>query len=185
MRVAVLARPSPTELQMILSDLEMIEQLRISKFRFEQDRDRAAVGRALLLHMKATLFPNPVDSFSRTREGKPFVVVHASMSLTSEVSDLALHVNISHHGDWVVGVASDRLIGVDVMTIDDIGKSSLSDFFFDMNRCFTPREWSHIRRGNPLQEFFIRWCLKEAYIKATGIGLGQDLQVLPTVAPHI
>jgi hypothetical protein len=58
----------------------------------------------------------------------------------------------------------------------------LSEVGIDMRSCFTPLEWQHIRQASTddapqqLDRFFRHWTLKEAYIKAVGIGLGFDLQ---------
>lgn len=48
----------------------------------------------------------------------------------------------------------------------------VSQFFEDMESCFTPAEWSVIYRGrnesDKTKRFFVFWSLKESYIKAVG-----------------
>jgi 4'-phosphopantetheinyl transferase len=52
---------------------------------------------------------------------------------------------------------------------------SVSQFFDDMQSCFTPKEWSVIYRGrsdmDKVKRFFLFWSLKESYIKAVGFVL--------------
>lgn len=85
--------------------------------------------------------------------------------------------NISHHGRWVaMGYCTTRdSIGVDVMTYEE-PKRGRDVFFEAMRGCFTRREWAQI--GDSLERFYRFWALKESYLKATGVGLGFNLQRL-------
>ncbi len=102
------------------------------------------------------------------------------------------------HNSFLLGIYPYFLhVGVDVMDIKVTGRQTISEFFDIMTNCFTPFEWRTIRKPNlerdRLEQFFIHWCLKEAYIKAgtlpllllvicsfshweVGIGLGFELQ---------
>jgi 4'-phosphopantetheinyl transferase len=99
-----------------------------------------------------------------------------------------LNFNVSHQGDYVV-LASDpsaSQLGIDIMNVSEprrIG-SNLDDYFRMMNKQFSDGEWVQIRTyyDAPLSEKkqmsnFIRfWCLKEAYVKAIGVGIVIDLR---------
>jgi 4'-phosphopantetheinyl transferase len=77
--------------------------------------------------------------------------------------------NLSHHSEWVVlGSEPSQLIGVDVMDMQVPRRKEDADvikFFNDMNSCFTPYEWKHIKYTENLDlqvsQFFRNWTLKE------------------------
>ncbi|KAJ8909696.1 hypothetical protein NQ315_002736 [Exocentrus adspersus] len=93
-----------------------------------------------------------------------------------------LNFNVSHQGDYVVfaGECSDSVLGVDVMKLEYTGGKSLADFFRLMTKHFSPQEWSTIKgSGSEKQQiamFCRHWCLKESYVKATGVGITVNLQ---------
>ncbi|RAJ11149.1 phosphopantetheine--protein transferase-like protein [Chitinophaga skermanii] len=81
--------------------------------------------------------------------------------------------NISHAGDLVVLLVSDRKIGVDVEKISPI---ALDDF----EQVFTQQEWQII--GKDLNLFYRYWTIKEAVMKADGRGMHiplQSIHILP------
>ena len=89
------------------------------------------------------------------------------------------HYNLSHSGEYVMLGIADSAIGVDIQEIKGI-KSGLADRFFHTDE----KEYlDRIKRSNAkgidsdeyLQAFFRIWCLKESYVKYTGMGLGQGL----------
>jgi 4'-phosphopantetheinyl transferase len=88
-----------------------------------------------------------------------------------------LDAGLSHTEDvLVVGVARDRIVGVDV----EARERSLLDL---TGRICHPRELAELR-GLPPGERNARllrlWTLKEAYTKALGVGLAQDFTGLDT-----
>jgi 4'-phosphopantetheinyl transferase len=88
--------------------------------------------------------------------------------------------NVSHHHQLVVLAADWHvLVGVDVMNVE-LPRTSVVEYFDLMNNCFTVHEWQQIRAGvddrDRMRLFATFWTLKEALIKALGIGLGFDLQ---------
>ena len=170
--------------------LRVQERNRISRFRFRKDAKLALVGRLLLQHTACTALGLPFGAadFARTKENKPFLAHAKQCAPTTATSsgrvDLSTYnLNLSHHGAWAV-VASDHrsLVGVDVMTTHMPRASEQAEAFLrDFEQCLTRNEWAAVRACAPqgdaalLRAFFVFWTLKEAYIKAVGIGLGLDL----------
>ncbi len=157
--------------------------------RTNPDAKSALAGRLMMLLLAATELDIEVNRvrFDRTPERKPYLAIPCCHIFPH------FNFNLSHEGDWVV-LASEPidLVGIDVMKVGlrggdkDVGK-----FLHNMQNCFTKHEWTTIR-GIPcdddkkkritdtetLRRFFYYWTLKEAYIKAVGVGLELDLQRL-------
>ncbi|GMF11445.1 unnamed protein product [Phytophthora lilii] len=93
--------------------------------------------------------------------------------------------NVSHHGT-VVAIVSDAraLVGVDVVRLTDRPRrqTSVGEFFRAFAAHFHASEWEYIRGAASTEDedgqyarFYRLWSLKEAYIKAVGVGLGFSL----------
>jgi 4'-phosphopantetheinyl transferase len=132
------------------------ELARANRFVFERDRILYATAHAFL----RTLLPRYTDSeltFVETLKGKP------------ELADRAVRFNLSHtRGLVLAGITAAADLGVDVERMDARDLDGLA------RRVYTERERS-AWRGDP-QWFFDHWTLKEAYIKARGLGLSLGLQ---------
>uniref|UniRef100_A0A8C5PXR5 L-aminoadipate-semialdehyde dehydrogenase-phosphopantetheinyl transferase n=1 Tax=Leptobrachium leishanense TaxID=445787 RepID=A0A8C5PXR5_9ANUR len=153
------------------------EKQRIGQFVFTRDAKAAMVGRLLMRKLIAEKLQIPWDKISlqRTAKGKPF--------LTNDISSFCplFNFNVSHQGDYAVLAAEPELqVGIDIMKTDKPGSSSTDEFFRLMNRQFTEKEWSAIKRmrgdWSQLDMFYRHWALKESFIKAIGVGLGFNLQ---------
>ena len=171
------------EFDLLLSRLPTVEQDRIRRFRRgpeivghrNPDAKRSLIGQTMLRRHASTTLGIPFDAvpLQRTKEGKPYIPMSVARGYNA---------NVSHAGDLVVfaSEASD-MIGVDVMPVELVPASStdVEEFFGSMRGQFTSSEWGLIRSdSDPLRRFYIHWTLKEAYIKAIGIGLGLDLQTI-------
>jgi 4'-phosphopantetheinyl transferase len=136
------------------------------RYRIEEDRKRSLVGRLLLRFSCATHLKIPLEQvrFVRTPENKPICL---DLQTTGQV-------NISHHGSFVVCALEPNVaqVGVDVMRFDR--HADPDKLFYSFRHYFTPREWVEI--GASTELFYERWSLKEALVKAMGIGLGFDLR---------
>lgn len=92
--------------------------------------------------------------------------------------------NVSHHGNMVVIVSDpERIIGVDVMDANERPRQSTNaaSFFANFEDHFTTKEWQQIRaprwtERQQYKRFYSFWSMKEAYIKALGIGLNFELK---------
>jgi len=99
-----------------------------------------------------------------------------------------LNFNVSHQGMFAV-LASDSScsrIGIDIMNITSPGKAAENqDHYFElMDRQFTAYEWVQIKtfygtdEPKRMEKFTRFWTLKEAYVKAIGIGIIVNLKRL-------
>lgn len=159
------------------------ERKRISQFVFKDDAKSSLIGRVLLRYMVCQLTKISWSELclERSNKGKPVIDYSKSSEILSKKYP-RVSVNVSHCGDYVVGVMDEnRLVGVDVM--DTRRKhGDISQFFGVMERTFTPCEWSCINgvasEDDRMRLFYRHWCLKESFVKAIGKGIGYSLQRL-------
>lgn len=130
-------------------------------------RHEFVLARYALRRILATHFPAiaPRDfQFEFGKYGKPELLFPKSN----------LTFNLSHSkGRVVIAVSLGRRIGVDVEAIDRSG-----DLVGVAEYSFSALEYSELMKQEPSQfrrRFFQIWTLKEAYIKATGLGLNAPL----------
>jgi 4'-phosphopantetheinyl transferase len=136
------------------------ERLRSQRFKFPVLQQRFVLGRGALRQILGTyLGQNPQDlQFSYGEQGKPFVE--------------GLVFNFSHTKDWAlcaVTAQAELLLGVDIES-----ENRLSDPISLAKRFFHPQEFTYLQRCPPHQQqaIFVQfWTLKEAYLKAKGVGL--------------
>ncbi|NDW04418.1 4'-phosphopantetheinyl transferase family protein [Jiella pacifica] len=150
--------------------LDPAERARYERYKVEGARQEYLTGRALV---RTTLSRyadvDPADwRFEANRYGRP--------SIAADQAHLApdLVFNLSHtRGLVALAVGQDCDLGVDVEWIDrDNELARLCD------RYFAPSEAAHVRAGEGAERterFFAFWTLKEAYIKARGMGLALPL----------
>jgi 4'-phosphopantetheinyl transferase len=144
--------------------LSMEEKARADRFHFVNDRNRFVVARGLLRELLGGYLHQAPASleFSYGQHGKP--------SISGGNVSSGLCFNLSHSSGLVVyAIAKERNLGVDVehvragSTGEDIAK-----------RYFSTQEVSDLLTLPPDQRvegFFHCWTRKEAYLKATGMGL--------------
>jgi 4'-phosphopantetheinyl transferase len=140
------------------------EKTRADRFHFVKDRNQFVVARGLLRELLgAYLRQAPASlAFSYAQHGKPSL---AGADLSSGLS-----FNFSHSGGMVVyAIARERNLGIDVeqMRPDAAGEGVAQ-------RYFSAREVNDLRTlppENRVEGFFNCWTRKEAYLKATGMGL--------------
>ncbi|MFI5306274.1 MAG: 4'-phosphopantetheinyl transferase family protein [Polyangiales bacterium] len=152
----------------VLSDDE-IE--RHARFRFEEDRDAYLVAHALTRTMLASALDVPGRElrFEPGANGRP--------ELAWPERAPRLRFNLSHtRGLVACGLALELDIGVDVEHEDRrVEIDSLSKRVFST----TERQGLDALQGDAQRRrFFEVWTLKEAYLKATGVGLTRSLQAI-------
>jgi 4'-phosphopantetheinyl transferase len=140
------------------------EKARSDRFHFPRDRHRYVVARGLLRELLgAYLQQTPASlEFRYAQHGKPF--------LGGRNPGSGLHFNLSHSGDVVVyAFANERNLGIDV---EQMRANAAEDEI--AHRYFSAREIRELQALPPrdqVEGFFNCWTRKEAYLKATGLGL--------------
>ena len=125
------------------------DSLKIQKYKLIDDKLRAL---ASIILQKKYIYKNyPIVYkdivIEYTKNGKPFYK--------------DLYYNVSHDSDLTIIVyTTNKEIGVDIMKKKKI---KISTFY----NCFTFIERQYLTDDN----FFIFWCVKEALVKAIGVGL--------------
>jgi 4'-phosphopantetheinyl transferase len=145
------------------------ERIQHKRFYFEKHRHQYLVTRALLrsvLSLYVDAIPPEAWCFEKNRYNKPYI--------KNFPLPLALNFNLSHTEKMsVLGVALYRELGVDVEFLPrrnaglDLAKRYFSAAEFQ-DLCSMPA-------AQQTRRFFDLWTLKEAYIKACGMGLAIPL----------
>jgi 4'-phosphopantetheinyl transferase len=145
------------------------ERARHERIRAESDRDEYATAHALLRVTLSELGDRPPASwrFAAGPHGKP-ALAHSGSPLT---------FNLSHaRGLVACAVAAGGDVGLDVEPI-----TRATNWRGIASRYFSPAELAEIDRAQPANQatrFFELWTLKEAFVKALGVGLSQPLSAI-------
>ena len=145
------------------------EMGRYKRFTFDHHRKQFLLGRMLIrktLSEYANIAPDKWN-FIENKYGKP--------AIAPELNHSSLFFNLSHSGDrQVLVLAKTEAIGVDIESSNKPRRVvKISD------RYFSPLEVGEMMAlpdSDRLSRFYDLWTLKEAYIKACGLGLAIPLQ---------
>ena len=154
------------ELPHYRSLLDKDEQARVARFYFDADRERFVIGRALVrLQLSRFLGGDPRQwPLITNRYGRPELASPAPPPIG---------FNVSHtEGLVACAITATADVGVDV----EFTRRRLTHDVAE--RFFAPREVAALRtlsREDQARAFFDYWTLKEAYIKARGMGLALPL----------
>jgi 4'-phosphopantetheinyl transferase len=153
--------PLPVEL------LAPAERARAERFRFSRDRRRFIAARAVLRRILGRCLARPPAEigFDYGPHGKPCLAALDGGRAES------LAFNLAHSGGLaLIAVAWGRRLGVDLEAV-----RPLADLERIARRYFSPAEAASLLclpvEQRP-QAFFSCWTRKEAYLKATGEGIG-------------
>jgi phosphopantetheinyl transferase len=134
---------------------------RAARYRRSRDRHNFILGRTLVHHLVRPPNASAPCVFSFGRNGKPFLPGCAAF-------------NLSHSDDWIACVVSHRiLVGIDVETFQHLRNylDLLAMTTHPAERCIIDQATAARR----LALFKRCWTRKEAVLKATGMGLSDDL----------
>lgn len=89
----------------------------------------------------------------------------------------SIYFNVSHAGNYVVGVVSDCEVGCDIEKIEK-APLEIAEHYFSL------AEYTYIKSAADRDKaFFTLWTLKESYMKMTGKGMSlllDSFEILPT-----
>lgn len=133
----------------------------IDKYKKTRDYRSSLLGDCLARSMisKITQLPMRCLDFYTDQYGKPMV------------NAPGIHFNISHSGEWVVCVVSDKQCGIDVekITITNLAVAK---------RLFSEKEYRRLAESSVNRDSYFceLWVIKESYVKYTGCGIDTSLQ---------
>ena len=139
------------------------EQTRADRYHFDPDRDLFVTCRAALRRILGERMHIPPDEVGIANDplGKPFV------------ADLDFHFNVSHSSGRGLVATCEQPVGVDIEPV-----RSMTDAAAVAKRFFTADEQASILRFGEDEishRFLMCWTLKEALLKARGVGLTASL----------
>ena len=139
------------------------EQVRADRYRQDGDVVRFVAGRGALRQiLSERTGQNPHDLvFAEGDGGKPTLRDHPEV-----------HFNLSHSGDFVLIAVGDAPLGVDIEAMREFDWRALAAMNFHPNECGVMEELDDAAARDT---FFQFWAHKEAFLKATGIGLTDRL----------
>lgn len=164
--------------QQLASFLTVDEMQRANRYHFKRDSRHFIVARGIVrLVLSHYLDCPPAEvQFALGAYGKP--------SVTMQPNGLDLRFNVSHsHELALIAVTLGREVGVDIEQIRPLDDADLiAEHFFSLSERAVLRS---LPAAAKQQGFYACWSRKEAYIKATGLGLTQVLSEFDvTLAPH-
>ncbi|MDG2090635.1 MAG: 4'-phosphopantetheinyl transferase superfamily protein [Gammaproteobacteria bacterium] len=145
------------------------EQKRLEHFVFPKHKKQFLISRALVRTVLGQYLEQPPESlvFARNAYGKPRI---ASFEKTAPIS-----FNLSHTNDLsVLAVSQNNELGVDAEYL-----TRKVDILKLANRYFSKQEYDELAALDVKEfdkRFFKLWTLKEAYIKACGMGMAIPLR---------
>lgn len=160
---------SPANRRLLEGLLLADEMERAGRFRFDRDRLLFLTARGMLRILLGRYLKADPRSFrfAAGEFGKPMLAESAGISAG------AMEFNVAHSGTRVLLGFAHRPVGVDV----ELAESD-REFLSIARRYFSPREQQELRALPPeltARGFYNAWSRKEAFLKATGIGLSQNL----------
>jgi 4'-phosphopantetheinyl transferase len=150
----------------ILSPDEIARAKRFYR-RADQNRYVISHGAIRAILCKYLGLPPAKLIFGERTNKKPFLISPGTSNLC---------YNISHSGDWVLMTVGRFESGADTEFINQE-----FDFNDIIHQNFSTDEVAYINSADLSERFFMLWTRKEALIKATGIGLMENLKLLPAL----
>ncbi|MDQ3101821.1 MAG: 4'-phosphopantetheinyl transferase superfamily protein [Bacteroidota bacterium] len=144
--------------------LDQDEKERAARFRFPIDRERYIIGHGLLRKLLSRYTGiDPIEIRTiRGKFGKPYL------------PDRSIEFNLSDTKDAVLIAFARHEIGADLETMN-----RMVDHLKVAEHYFTPNEIDSIKSaGDHKRRFLELWTRKEAVLKASGVGIMDDLRVL-------
>ena len=150
-----------------LTDAEL---KRFKRFQFDRHRKQLLLGR-ILMRIALSSYDSSVSpaswNFTHNQYGKP--------AISSEQNSASLHFNLSHSAEKVVlAVSRFKDTGVDIECARKPRRvAAIAERYFSSKEA---AELLTLPDDQQQSRFYDLWTLKEAYIKACGMGLAIPLQ---------
>ena len=156
-------QPGPERLEALRGLLSADELEKADRYAFPELKIRSAAARGQLREILGAALGVPAGSlrFQYGENGKPSL-------LGAPGSSPPLHFNVSHSADVALISIADREHGVDVEVHRDRSYEDVARRFFaaaEVDRLFA------LPAGDRKAAFFDTWTAKEAFVKATGVGI--------------
>lgn len=159
---ARLSEYRPTEMAALFASIGKAEQQQADKFRCGRRRNSFIVGRYMVYQAYRHLYPQFDIAIHQDENAKPVAFHHGTA--------LPHRFNLSHSGEYVVlAISNTGRVGVDVECVDTtlINQGMARSF---MSAEELQQYWA--LPASQQQTFFFRlWTIKEALLKAIGVGL--------------
>ena len=139
------------------------ENWRADQYRSAQARLQFLAGRVLLRRQLGTVtgFDYKDICFATNPQGQPYL------------PNSPWHFNLSHSQPWIAAAIDMAPLGVDIEVnrhhVDHLG---IARHHFSEEEC----AWLQKRKARHAERFTALWSLKEAYLKAIGLGIATDLR---------
>ncbi|MDX2254532.1 MAG: 4'-phosphopantetheinyl transferase superfamily protein [Pseudanabaenaceae cyanobacterium bins.39] len=161
-------------LWLFLSDDERVRASRYSRDKLRTNFVAARGNLRIILADWLGCLPQEVRLCYGDR-GKPEIVRH---DLSADQLSSHQHFNLAHSQDWAIYVVSgDRPVGIDLEFVRECDVLGLARrFFAESEQVFLIKAWELGDRDWCYRSFFRAWTLKEAYAKATGLGIQNLLE---------
>lgn len=143
---------SKNKFEYFLNYVNEKEKEKILKYRRYEDSLRSLYGKMIL---KDILNLSKVE-LEYNKWGKPKLL-----------NNNKVHFNISHSGEWIAVGISSSPIGVDIQKVKKIDLSIAKSYFSQTENEFI----LSLPKNDRIDAFYMLWTLKEAFIKANGMGL--------------
>lgn len=156
-----------------IKELHQSRAEKLTQYKMTDDRIRGLTAGLLLEHglceyiKENNLRPIEREQDGRLKieygykeNGKPFLKAYPE-----------IHFSLSHSGDLVVLAIGDKEIGIDVQQWKGY-QDKIAKRFYHANE---KERLEHCEPKSREELFYRFWCIKEAYIKYTGRGIGQEL----------
>lgn len=145
--------------------LSAAEQKRAARFKFTIHREQFILAHGYLRQILARYCKESAAqiTFKFGAKGKPFLAEHPGVQF-----------NLSHsQNQMLLAVSADHEIGVDIEQIKTCQVLNLAQRFFSE---LEYQQLEALNGAELLTAFYQIWAQKEAYIKATGLGLSTELR---------
>ena len=162
------------ELEQLTNTLSTDERVRADRFKFEEHRNRFIAARGYLRQILSSYLQKPskgkgdsriIPTFEYSDRGKP------------KLPNTNLQFNVSHSQDIALySITKNNLIGIDIEYLrSNVECSKIAERFFNG---IEYRIINNLSQDKQARTFFQFWTMKEAYLKATGEGLGGGLETV-------